>query len=116
MTKKILTLPEKYEKYNGQEFTVRLTPNDLTCIKTRFIICGYVKENNNFLIGRLIKNQGITEHFKKPKKIDIIAVHKEDNQYVYVNIRCIESYPTTKNVVRKKTRVNDIIDINEIEF
>jgi len=107
MDKETLTLEEKFNKYENKVFCV-INTNVKGRSYIKFKIVGYRDGKSNWLIGKLVGNLGITQHFKNPTGKDIVKNHVEGNNYYYVNLRMIERYPTVKKVVSKSERINEI--------
>ena len=116
MSKELLTLEEKFRKYQDVEFCVRLHKDNSNC-KIKFTVVGYTKGSDNYLIGKLVENQGVSNHFFKAHSFDYIEDKENNGRYIYVNLRSIEKYPQVKRTVRRKT-VEELnhINIDELKF
>ena len=112
---KSFTLEEYFNKHNGRTYLIRLGNSKSNC-KAVVTICGYVKDDNYHLIGKLKSKQGLYPHFTDVKDWHYIENHNISNEYVFVNIASIEKYPNVKTIVKRNSRENNIDDINEIEF
>ena len=114
------TLVDKFHNYNGKEFCKQLYKDVLTNSSNyvRFVVVGYVKGSNSFLIGKLKGNYGVTKHFSHRGDSDYIENYVESGNYVYVNINAIEKNPDIKKVRKiSKGRGNlEVIDIEELKF
>lgn len=116
MSRKILTLEEKFRQYQDKEFCVRLH-KDSSNYKVKFTVVGYTIGSDEYLIGKLVKNQGVSNHFTTAHSHDYIEDKEAVANYIYVNIRCIEKYPTIKKTVRRKTKDElAYVDIETLEF
>ncbi len=114
MSSKNLTLEEKFRKYQDHEFYVRLHENKQN-IKVNFTIVGYTKGDSSYLIGKLVKNQGVTGHFKNPHTHDHIEDNGKDSTYIYVHWKCLDKYPIVKNVKPRKS-ISGLDDLDDIEL
>jgi len=117
--KKELTLEDYFLKHENKTYVKALNGyvEGIPNAKAKFKIVGYFngKKSNCFLIGKLVVDYGISHHFLEPKSLDIITNHEQGNNYVYVNLRCLESYPEVKKVINKKERENEIM-LNNLIF
>ena len=100
------TIKDKYKKYKNKELLIY---NE--SIKIYFTVVGYV-EDTHTLIGVLRKNTGMNCHFRKPKKCAFVENETGLDEYIYVPIQSVESYPNLKKLVKRKTYK----ELDEIDF
>lgn len=117
--KEKLTLEDYFLKHENKTYVKSLSGRNegLHDAKAKFKIVGYFdgKKSNCMLIGKLVGDYGISHHFKNPKRLDVIPNHEQGNNYVYVNLRRIESYPEVKKTINKKERKNETT-LNDLIF
>lgn len=107
---------ETYQKYKGKNFIInrdKVSTFYNNSIKIDFKVVGYLKTENDVVIGLLNPKKGV-KGFTKVTSSDYIEGHVKGSSYVCVKLSRLDKYLKIRDKVKNENKTIFLID--EIKF